>query len=718
MLVPKTSLLIVALLFGAVVSAQESATSQPSRPATGERSEAAQAIDEVDEVVVAPSRTAQPIRLVPRQVTVVDQDEAQVYRSPVNLPEALRQVPGVAVQKTATGQGSPYIRGFTGFRTVLLIDGVRLNNSAFRDGPNQYWSTVDLLSTEKLEVVKGPTSVLYGSDAAGGTLATYTESIDMGEDGGEWSLGARTYYRFSTAEASHSERVSLSAGYAGKFGVTIGETYRTFGDLDAGGEFGRQKNTGYDAWNVDAKFRAHAMDHVDVEFLFQHSRLNNVPRTHATVDGVSFHGTQIGTDLERDLDQERELALMSVLLDEGTFFKEASFKMGIHRQAEVQDRIRTNNRREKASFDVDQFFSVNQFTSDTPIGTLVYGADIYVDLVDSAQKTTNNGVVTNAIQGPVGDDATYGQYGVFVQDLIDVTSWGHLNVGVRYTHVDADIDKVRDPITGTKISIDESWDAVVGGVGFSAEATDWLVLYTSANVGFRAPNLSDLSRFDIARSGELETAAPGLDPEYFAGFEFGFKMDWNPVVFEAAYFYTELFDTIIRRPTGQTINNLLEVSKENGGDGHVQGVEVRLDWEFVEDFHLVGDYFWTEGVGDDFDSSQPIKSREPLGKIPPMQGTIGVEWRPTWCNFWAQADVDIVDNQDRLSPGDERDTQRIPPGGTPGYTVYNLRFGYNIDEKKHLFLHLENLSDKNYRVHGSGSQEAGFNAIVGFDMRF
>ncbi|MGA1524618.1 MAG: TonB-dependent receptor plug domain-containing protein, partial [Planctomycetota bacterium] len=84
------------------------------------------------------------------------------YRS---VPQALRDVPGVMVQETSVSQGSPYIRGFTGYQNLLLIDGVRLNNSVFRSGPNQYWSTIDPLGIDRLEIVKGPSSVLYGSAA-------------------------------------------------------------------------------------------------------------------------------------------------------------------------------------------------------------------------------------------------------------------------------------------------------------------------------------------------------------------------------------------------------------------------------------------------------------------------------------------------------------------------------------------------------------------------
>ncbi len=90
--------------------------------------------------------------------------------------ELNREVPGVIVQKTGHGQGSPFLRGFTGFRTLLLIDGIRLNNSVFRDGPNQYWNTVDPFTIGQLEIIKGPSSVLFGSDAIGGTVNVVTRS--------------------------------------------------------------------------------------------------------------------------------------------------------------------------------------------------------------------------------------------------------------------------------------------------------------------------------------------------------------------------------------------------------------------------------------------------------------------------------------------------------------------------------------------------------------
>ncbi len=78
----------------------------------------------------------------------------------------------------------------------------------------------------------------------------------------------------------------------------------------------------------------------------------------------------------------------------------------------------------------------------------------------------------------------------------------------------------------------------------------------------------------------------------------------------------------------------------------------------------------------------------------------------------------IVDNQDRLSPRDKADTQRIPAGGTPGYTVYSLRGGAEVIEGLKVFAGIENITDVDYRVHGSGQNEPGTNVILGVDWTF
>ena len=157
---------------------------------------------ELGEIVVTASRTAKSPHDEPSTVNIVtrnDLDERMIR----TVPDALKYTPGIMVQKTAYGHGSPYIRGFTSFRNLFLIDGIRLNNSAFRSGPNQYWNTVDPFTISQMEIVKGPSSVLFGSDAVGGTVNVRTLSpFDLTSE----PVGGRMYYRYSSAENSNIGR--------------------------------------------------------------------------------------------------------------------------------------------------------------------------------------------------------------------------------------------------------------------------------------------------------------------------------------------------------------------------------------------------------------------------------------------------------------------------------------------------------------------------------
>ena len=151
-----------------------------------------------------------------------------------SIPEALQRTPGVMVQKTAYGQSSPYIRGFTGFRSLMLVDGVRLNHAAMRDGPNQYWSTVDPYLVERVELVRGPSSVLYGSDAIGGTVNAVLRRADMGTPGGGLEWSEHWTVRAASAEDSLGGRGEFRVGGDGRWGLMGGYSTAHYNDLESG----------------------------------------------------------------------------------------------------------------------------------------------------------------------------------------------------------------------------------------------------------------------------------------------------------------------------------------------------------------------------------------------------------------------------------------------------------------------------------------------------
>lgn len=164
----------------------------------------------------------------PYSITVVGADDLS-RRFARTTPQALLGVPGTSVQETGPGQGSPYLRGFTGYQTLMRIDGIRLNNSVFRSGPNQYWGTVDAYSIDRLEVVRGPSSVLFGSDAIGGTVNVVTRRPYGWGEGFQHSESL--YYRFTSADQADVIRGEISTTWDDTTGVLIGADGKWFDDV-------------------------------------------------------------------------------------------------------------------------------------------------------------------------------------------------------------------------------------------------------------------------------------------------------------------------------------------------------------------------------------------------------------------------------------------------------------------------------------------------------
>ncbi len=664
----------------------------------------------LDEVVITATRRSERAFDLSYTTHTITADDIR-DRSYRTTPESLRDLPGIMVQKTAHGQGAPFIRGFTSFHNLFLIDGVRLNHSAFRSGPNQYWNTVDSFSLERTEIVKGPTSVLYGSDAIGGTVNAITKSPSTYGEG--INSERRLYYRYSTAERSNVGRFELDVTEDEKIGVLIGGTFKQFGDLRAGRGTGEQPNTGYDEW--DADFKLEYFFTPDTRLIIAHQEVsqNNVPRTHRTAFSKSFDGTTIGSDLRRDLDQDRRLTYIQLHAENmDSFVETMRLSLSWQEHHEIRDRIRSSGVRQKQGFDVGTFGASAQFESNTPFGQLTYGAEYYHDNVNSFSTS-------NQIQGPIADDASYDLLGIYVQNQFAISDRLEFLVGGRLNYARADARRVSDPVTGGRTSVSDEWWSLVGNARLVWHIVpDHVNFFGGVAQGFRAPNLSDLSRFDVARTDEFETPAFGLDPENYIAFEAGIKTQYDNWSMEAAYFHTLIDDMIIRKPTGRFVQGDREVTKVNSGDGFIHGIELSTSFRFRPDWTLFGNFTWMDGEIDSFPTALPSSQREPVSRLMPLTGQIGMRWDHPKRHIWLEGLATIAGNQDNLSFADKADTSRIPPGGTPSYTVFSLRSGWRINENVDLTVAVENLGDENYRVHGSGLNEPGRSLNVGLSITF
>ncbi len=675
---------------------------------------------EPDVVVTASRSEADPFEVpYSSSLLYLDAKPLRTSRRGRSLPNALEGEPSVMVQKTGPGQSSPYIRGFTGFRTLMLVDGVRLNNSVFRDGPNQYFGTVDLYSVERLELVRGPTSVLWGSDAIGGTLNAITGKVPA-----EDAWGGALFTRYSSAERSFIQRVEAQIGEDDVFGLRAGITYKDFGNLKAGSGSGNLPNTNYDEFDYDLRLDMPLEAGVEITAVVQSVHQRDVPRTERTVDSVPFHGTVAGSELMRELDQDRDLAYVRASFEgDGSVYDRGSVTVSWQQQEEKQDRRRTGGRFDTRGFTVDTWGVQTQFETETSIGTLTWGAEAYRDRVSSYRRDFEDGVLTlDAIQGNIGDDADYDTVGVFVQDEISHGDFETV-LGARWNYASADADSVdnpnvagSDPSTpGNIISVDGDWDELVGSV-----RTTWFLdessnVYAGISQGFRAPNLSDLTS-DLEDSG-IESPAPDLDPEHFVAVELGARArhdDWNG---EVAVWNTWVDDMIIRSPTGEVIDDTPVFRKDNSGDGRIYGIEARGEYTGVHEWTVFASASFLDGRVDQFRPSGE-EVEKPFDRLQPLSALLGATYEPEDSAWWVQADCLMADEADKLSLRDESDVRRIPPGGTPGYAVFGVRSGFALDDESELGVAVENILDKDYRVHGSGQNEIGRSLVLTYARRF
>lgn len=633
-----------------------------------------------------------------------------------NLPEIFSEEPSIMVQKTGQGQGSPFIRGFTGFRTLFLIDGIRLNNSVFREGPNQYWNTVDPLMLERVEVLKGPGSVLYGSDAIGGAVNAITSFPEFFEEG--WNFKQRIYYRYASADLSNIGRLEFDGNYSQKFGFHSGISIKKFNDVVAGREVGLQPKTGYDEIDGDLKMLFFVKPNIGVSFGYQHTDQDDIWRTHKTIYGISWKGTSVGDEKERKFDQNRDLVYLQLTGENiGKFMKDFKISLSYHIQKEEQSRVKRNDESDIQGFDVKTPGFWSQITTPSPIGDFTYGFELYRDYVNSFKRNyLSDGTLDEIeIQGPVADDSYYDLIGIFLQDKISFSEKLDAFIGGRYTIARVNAQKVENPTTGNQISLSDKWDNIAGNFRLIYFLNKNLHFFSGVSQGFRAPNLSDLTRFDIARSNEIETPSLDLEPENFITYEAGIKSKFSYLQGELSYFFTSIYNMIVRYPSGDTVEGNIEVKKANVGEGFLHGFESKINCNLLKGLSFSLGVAWQLGEVDTYPTSEKIEERKPMSRIPPLSGLFTLRWNTPDNRYWIEGVLKGADNQNRLSPEDEKDTQRIPPGGTPGYVVFSLRQGIKANKNLIISTAVENITNEDYRLHGSGQNEAGTSLILSVD---
>ncbi len=636
------------------------------------------------------------------QATTIVTPQDLMERQPRTPIEAIEREVGIMVQRTGAGQASPFIRGLTGPQTLILIDGIRLNNSTFRYGPNQYFGTIDPGMIERIEVVRGPQSVLWGSDAIGGVINVVTRKTDPRF---YQSLGGQFIERYATADNGSYTRLNVTRSSDG-WGMFSGGSYGNFNDLYRGGGRGVQPFTDYSQYAGDIRLDHLIADNQLLTISLQHFEQMNVPRTD------KWPG-----EARRFDPQQRDLAYLRYqATDLSGTFDTIEFTASYNRQKEFTKRLKpTWTAVRRAEFNVNTVgMNVVGARDLGLLGQITTGVDWYHDHVTAWKDV-------GPPQFPPG--SYYERLGAFLQWEVDLTRRLRATTGVRYTNIGAGslVQTVTinpfppPPLIYTPLQIYPTFQNWSGMVGFSYEIRPDLRFVCSVAEGFRAPNLDELTSISDNVNEGIDIPNPNLAPETSYGYEVGLKFDYDRLRMQTFYFWTMLDDLIVRNEVGTIPNpspppaTIRILQRQNVASAGLQGVELAAEYLATPEWSIFGNYTYIYG--------QDYTKGEPMSRIPPAQGVIGLRWRDREMRNWFDIYGWIAGRQSRLSQRDIRDS-RIPPGGTPAYGIVNVNFGMRLRENEQIALGVENIFNEWYRVHGSGVDGAGTSGHFGYERFF
>ncbi len=649
----------------------------------------------VRETVVSTAKTEQDVFFAPQYASFLTREEIE-DRIPASTPELFDRMSGILVQKTNWGGGSVFIRGLTGKHILLLVDGVRLNNSLYRSGPHQYLNTLDPNMIERIEVIRGPMSVLYGSDALGGAVNIITKKRTDFEQERGWN--GQVSGKYGSAARERVGRVQLEAN-ANRFGAIMGATYRCFSDLRGGRGTGVQTPTGYEEVNADAKVNLLARENHEAVFATQFTRQFDVPKT----SEVTLGG-------KRKFNYEPQVRSLQYMQYEGRDLLDGwlslarvnvSYNLQIEGEEVIKDDPDVETRERNGARTLGALIHLRS----RPVSLFRFsgGAEFYQDWIRSSKEQINHATgMVAPMKSAFPDDAVYRHVGVYLQDETPVGDRILLTLGGRYSHVYTS-GVLRDPAAGTQAPLLLETDNLSGNAQVRVEIVPWLCLVGGVAQGFRAPNMEDFfGKVDFT----TEIPNTNLKPERSLNYECGLKVRSARFQGNLFWFRSEYEDLIDRVDVPMGANTT--VQRQNVGEARIQGVELDFRVRLPRGFSVMGTYAWIRGTN--------LTRDEPLRRIPPMTGSLTVRYEPG-DRYWVEAWGRFAGRQDRLSGGD-MDDKRIPDGGTPGYAVFGLSGGIRVCEGLETTLAVENIGDRKYKTHGSGIFAPGNNVMLGARYTF
>jgi hemoglobin/transferrin/lactoferrin receptor protein len=668
--------------------------------------------------------------------------------SPQTSADLLEKTGEVYIQKSQLGGGSPMIRGFSANRVLLSLDGIRLNNAIYRSGNIHNIISIDPNALEGVEVLYGPASVMYGSDAIGGAINFKVKDPKFSINN-KIKINGTQNIQYNSSSKSKHYNVFLNIGFK-NISSSTSISFNNYDDLKSGSKrknkyknFGKrteyvkrnyikkideivkntnhniQKLSNYSQNNFIQKINFKINNDINLVYGIYYSKSSNIPR----YDRLILYDNMLIPKYAEWYYGPNLFIMNKIKINyfvKNKFFD--AFKLNFSKQNLEESRISRKfnnllikNREEKVSIysfnlDFDKKKNSNEF---------FYGYELYTNKINSDAFEKN--IITNEeqkISTRYPDKGTNYLINSIYFSYKKINKNLNYNIGLRGTNTNLK-SKISNSFFNFPFSeININTTSISGSLGVNYNYSKNSSLKFLYSNGFRAPNLDDVGKVFDSEPGNIVIPNVELNAEYANNFEINFITKKNNIEFNTSLYYIKLNNAIIR--SDGTFNGLDSIMYDgnlskvqtliNSGKAYVYGCSYMINYRIDSNVNLKSSLSYNKSK--DFSTKLPLRHSSPLfGKtmITYSKRNIKINY---YLNYNGKKDIS------KFSPSELNKLYLYTKDGSPAWVTNNISFNYNINYLAKINFSCENIFDIHYRTYSSGISAPGRNFNIGLNMSF
>lgn len=705
----------------------------------------------LSEMVISANKVEEDKKQIAQQIETISSLQIKKLNTQ-STADLLLQTGHVNVQKSQQGGGSIIMRGFEASRVLMVVDGVRMNNLIYRAGHLQNVITVDQNVLERVELVFGPSSTVYGSDALGGTVLFYTRNPEFSKEENKLNTKVNLLTRYGSVNREKTGHFDFNIG-SKKFASLTSFTLSDFEDLMMGKSknpfyeagFGErnyyveridgkdslvqnsnkyvQKFSGYSQYDLLQKFSFKQNDKITHNLNFQFSNSSNIPRYDRLTDvkgkGLNSAEWYYGPQL-------RLLGIYNISAKNlNGFFNAVNANLSYQKIEESRHNRNFNSSNKSSRIEKVDVYGLNlDFQRKKEKNDTRIGIDAQYNTVNSTAYRTN--IISNEKSAldtryPDGGNEMY-NIALYATNTYKINDKLYLNDGIRLGFISLNSSFVnKDFFPFPFDNITQNNPAWSGNAGIVYLPDDRWKISLLGSTGFRAPNVDDLSKVFESTPGRIIVPNPDLKPEKTYNADLQITKIFGQVVrWENIFFYTLFRDALV---TGKYLLNGEDsivyddkpsevYAVQNKQSAYIYGASSNLHISLKDHWVITGGTTYTYGrINTD-------STDYPLDHISPLYGRGAVKF---FVNKFSAETFVIFNGWKKIKDfnlGGEDNQQYAPKEGMPAWYTINLKLSFSINRNFTIQAGADNILDTQYRVFASGINAPGRNIYGALRMSF